>query len=94
LVVPGFHFPLLACDIDDIDVDLVSWRNPNSDATAKPYLAYDDYNLIFDVPYEGMDRSKNTERTEKSTSKKSQRVFSIVKHWPPEWALKTKDDRD
>jgi hypothetical protein len=73
-------------------VDLISWRNPNIDATREPYLAYDDYNLIFDVPHEGMNRCKNCDHTEMNTGdEKSKHIFSIVKHWPPEWALDKQD---
>ena len=36
-----FTFPLLVCDIDDVDVSLVGW-NPHPSS-------YDEYNLIFVV---------------------------------------------
>lgn len=94
MTVPGFHFPLLACDIDDIDVDLISWRNPNANNTSHPHLNYDDYNLIFDVPYEGMKRTKNvTSSTVKSPEHQdTHHVFSIVKQWRPEWAKTNQEE--
>ena len=90
LTISGFHFPLLTCDIDDIDVDLISWRNPNTNEHTNPHLSFDDYNLIFDVPYEGMKRSKNMEsRSDMSTEQEKIRpIFNVVKQWPPEWAQK------
>ena len=93
-VIPGFHFPLLACDIDDIDVDLISWRNPQGNNIEHPHLNYDDYNLIFDVPHEGMKRSINVaSSTVKSDEHDETRhIYSIVKQWPPEWAKKHPDD--
>ena len=39
-----FPFPLLACDIDDIDRGLIGWTDENR--------SYDFHNMIFDVPYE------------------------------------------
>eukprot|EP00804_Cyclotella_cryptica_P013338 CCRYP_005119-RB/>CCRYP_005119-RB protein AED:0.07 eAED:0.07 QI:209/1/1/1/0.77/0.7/10/1560/999 len=94
LVVPGFHFPLLACNIDDIDVKLISWRNPNAKDTSHPHLDYDDYNLIFDVPYNGMKRQKNVESsTVRSSQQEGSRcIFSIVKQWPPEWAQNKQEE--
>jgi hypothetical protein len=51
--LPSFPFPLLACDIDAIYQELIGW---NDEAKS-----YDHYNLIFDVPYEGMKRTKMIE---------------------------------
>ena len=88
LTVPGFHFPLLACDIDDIDVDLISWRNPNANNTTHPHLNYDDYNLIFDVPYDGQKRSKSVVSSSMKSKEQehTNHVFSITKQWRPQWA--------
>lgn len=47
--VSSSFFPLLACDVDDIDSSLIGWNDPGA--------SYDEYNLIFDVPYEGMRRT-------------------------------------
>ena len=59
--LPSFPFPFLACDIDDIYQELVGWTD-----SAK---SYDYYNLMFDVPYEGMRR---TERMNSNTRGKGQ----------------------
>lgn len=69
-------------------MDLISWRNPNANDTSQPHLNYDDYNLIFDIPHEGQNRSKNVESTTPKSSKQemAKPTFSIVKHWPPEWS--------
>ena len=47
---PGFPFPFLACDVDTIDQSLIGWNDPTR--------SYDYYNLMFDIPYEGMPRKK------------------------------------
>jgi len=98
---------MLACDVDGIDQNLIGWNDPSR--------SYDYHNLIFDVPWPGMKRSKriltNTRNTTsiaeqgdyESKVRKGVRqseqfkdgtsddsdgdfIFSIVKHWPPEWA--------
>lgn len=38
------------CDIDEIPQSLVGWNDP--------YSSYDQYNLIFDVPWDGLKRTK------------------------------------
>ena len=43
--VPGYAFPLLMCDIDDVGVDLIGWEDHFN-----PQNAYDMNNMIFDVP--------------------------------------------
>ena len=48
--LPNFSFPKLACDIDNIDQNLIGWNDVNK--------SYDYHNLIFDVPYEGMKKRK------------------------------------
>ena len=93
-------FPYLACNIDQLDQDLVGWNDPSR--------SYDYYNLIFDVPYAGMPRKKriegNTRNTNQiedqseyiinqsyragatpSTRSSSKPIFSIIKHYPPPW---------
>lgn len=49
--VPGFMFPLIACDINDIDGDHVYWRNPN-----RPH-GY--YSIVNDVPDTSDQRKMN-----------------------------------
>ena len=84
--IKGFPFPFLACDIDGIDHGLIGWedREHNHDA----------YNLIFDVPHQGLSRpkarAKDTadpsleERGDKSYSRP---IFSVIKHYPPKWQI-------
>lgn len=114
---PGFAFPFLACDVDHIDQELIGWNDPSH--------SYDYYNLIFDVPWEGMPRKKiitentrtttqisaqeefhaNSQRFIKKQVKNGQEtglevkasvrpIFSLIKHYPPEWAQKLQDDVD
>ena len=53
LEVAGFHFPFLACNIDDIDVRLIKWKDPNhKEENARQY---DEHNLIYDVSKERRD---------------------------------------
>ena len=51
LEVDGFHFPFLACDIDDIDVRLIEWKDPNHKHDDE-HRQYDEHNLIYDVTRE------------------------------------------
>ena len=68
----GFPFPFLACDIDRMDQDLIGWNDPTK--------SYDYYNLIFDVPWEGMPRKKiiegNTRNTEYITEQQDYKESS------------------
>ncbi|KAL7559514.1 hypothetical protein ACA910_010325 [Epithemia clementina (nom. ined.)] len=57
--LPSFPFPLVACDIDDLHKELIGWADETR--------SYDYYNLLFDVPYEGM---KRTERMDSNSRKK------------------------
>lgn len=52
LVVDGFHFPFLACDIDDVDANLIGWKDPNHKEENDIHRQYDEHNLIFDVSRE------------------------------------------
>eukprot|EP01082_Thalassiosira_pseudonana_P015471 g13944.t1.1.5e17418c g13944 g13944.t1 contig9:789813-792639(-) len=91
LTISGFHFPLLCCNIDDIDMGLISWRNPNAHNKQHPSRNYDEYNLIFDVPFKDLTRSRHETVIESNSSAGNGKpLFSIVKHWPPDWA-KAKD---
>ena len=42
VLVGGYEFPFLLCDIDNIGKDLLGWDDP--------YKSYDFWNLIYDVP--------------------------------------------
>ena len=90
----GFPFPFLACDINHIDQGLIGWTDPAHD--------YDFYNLIYDIPWEGMpqrggagldvlDENDETEGEQmQSVELKSRKrpIFSTVAHYPPPWKEK------
>jgi hypothetical protein len=60
--VLGYTFPLLMCDIDDIDIGLIGWEDPEN--------SYDMNNLIFDVPrMREYKKKKLIERLSKSGDK-------------------------
>jgi len=92
--VPGFHFPLLATNIDDIDVQLIGWKDPNRNNEIDPHRNYDNHNMIFDVPHETLHRSRNTalDSSKPREERKGRPIFSVVKHYPPEWALRLKEN--
>lgn len=98
LRVPGFHFPLLACDIDGIDVNLIGWRDPYTRRNvSRPHENYDDHNLIYDVPTHGMKRYRHAALEESSKTGsviENRPIFSIVKHWPPSWATKENSGKE
>ena len=97
-----FTFPLLVCDIDDVDISLVGW-NPHPSS-------YDEYNLIFECFEAKKRRAVNTsiKRKRGSTIGKtiadlisndndaktppSHKFFSIVKHWQPDWVMQDFED--
>ena len=54
--LPSFPFPLIACDIDDLYQELIGWTDTSR--------SYDFYNLMFDVPFDGM---KRTQRIDANT---------------------------
>ena len=82
---------LIACDIDHIHQDLVGWKDPDK--------SYNEYNLIFDVPFKNMKRSEkimeSTQNLAKIMDHKDFKVdnvemvrpiFSTIKQWPPTYA--------
>lgn len=86
---PSLAYPLIACDIDEIPQSLLGFHVPDE--------SIDNYNVIFDVPYEGMKRTKiqsstrevtllseheSYEVTTKYQSAVERPIFDIVKHWP------------
>jgi hypothetical protein len=86
LEVPSLGFPLLACNIDDIDVRLIGWKDPNR-SDENEHHRYDSRNIIFDVANEKLHRSRFG-TIEQSFDRKSDRpIFSLVKHYPPKWAV-------
>mmetsp|Transcript_29806 Transcript_29806/g.49189 ORF Transcript_29806/g.49189 Transcript_29806/m.49189 type:complete len:964 (-) Transcript_29806:41-2932(-) len=87
LYVPQFRlgalqFPVLACDVDDLNTNWVGWND-----VANP--SYDNHNLIFDVPHENMRRQKNQKITSavaddnavEASHLEAFPIFSIVKSW-------------
>mmetsp|Transcript_5812 Transcript_5812/g.13266 ORF Transcript_5812/g.13266 Transcript_5812/m.13266 type:complete len:1004 (-) Transcript_5812:1353-4364(-) len=90
----GFHFPLLACNIDDIDVKLIGWKDPNCRNKTNEHRNYDNHNLIFDVPHEKLHRSRHVprDRSKPREGGNDRPIFSVVKHYPPAWALRAKEN--
>lgn len=91
LVVSGFNFPLITCNVDDIDVGLIGWSDPNGQEE-KEHLNYDKHNLIYDVPHEILHRSRNV-AADHGGEKKGRPIFSVIKHYPPEWARQAKTNK-
>lgn len=90
LRVGSYAYPLLACDIDDVNQSLIGWNDPG--------VSYDAYNLIFDVSHDSLKRSTKLvgstrkwgklkdhdeykEKSDRDELKKVTPIFSIVKHW-------------
>ena len=91
----GFHFPLVISNIDDIDVDLMGWKDPNKHSQSHKHRNYDDHNLIFDVKHNDLGRERNMSATDAPDhavkNKGSRPIFSVIKHYPPEWAKRRKE---
>lgn len=84
---PSYAYPLLACDIDDIEERFIGWKDPDNN--------FDFHNLIYDVPYEGMKRSPQPTNKELSyaleqnvtigeLSSESKHIFDYMKYWKVE----------
>lgn len=74
---------------------MIGWQDPNRD--------YDYFNLLFDVPFEGMPRKRKKDRSEAwdevggagedaieqelDTKERSAPLFSIIKYYPPPWKV-------
>jgi len=84
----GYAFPFLACDVDGVDDDLIGWTDKHNPR--------DFHNIIYDMPYDGMKRQRGEEAkledsaSNQETKSKRRPIFSIVKHWDPEWAKNEK----
>jgi len=87
LYVPQFrlgalNYPVLACDIDEMNTDWIGWSDPSDPS-------YDKHNLIFDVPHENMKRQKMNTITKSNSEgngveaqdKAASPIFSIVMSW-------------
>lgn len=87
VIVNGFQFPFLLCDIDNVGDDLLSWDDP--------YNSYDFWNLIYDIPSVAQKKREERELTandayvgdhvidtvQLSSRTIDQKIFSIVKDW-------------
>jgi len=86
--VKGLQFPLLACDIDDIDSNLIYWEDDEN--------GFDFWNIIYDVSgYRGQKRSvfgdcdesdeesNGNDRYDHKKESSLGPVFSTVTHYPP-----------
>lgn len=80
--VGALNYPVLACDVDEVNTRWIGWSDPSDPS-------YDKHNLIFDVPYENMKRQKR-ETAKRSASggndvnsshREASPIFSIVKSW-------------
>jgi len=88
ITVPDMNYPLIICDIDNVDPGLVGWRDSRN--------GYDKHNMFFDLPREARMRrvrSVNEEGLPIDVANRdmfladeevtqSQKIFSVVKHWP------------
>uniref|UniRef100_A0A7S1GL09 Uncharacterized protein n=1 Tax=Cyclophora tenuis TaxID=216820 RepID=A0A7S1GL09_CYCTE len=80
--IGAFQYPVLACDVDDFVKTWIGWTDP-----AAP--SYDQHNLIFDVPTEGMrDKTQRGEDLAETVEDEIERsilerrpIYSIVKSW-------------
>ena len=92
MVGKGFQFPLLACDIDDINSDLIHWSDHKR--------GFDYWNVIYDVPgWPGQKRDRDHESVfsgeDTSESREGTPVFSIVAHYPPNYNTDSEiEDKD
>jgi hypothetical protein len=100
---PGFPFQFLACDIDQIDQSLIGWNDP---AHSYDYhnLMFD---VPWEGLPRKTKMDENTRTTTRiaaqdefqvgsthATSSSPRPIFSIIKHYPPDWAWKLQDMQD
>jgi len=86
--IGSYAYPLLACDIDDVDQTLIGWNDPGT--------SYDEYNMVFDVDHSsrkrkskiagstrfcGKLRSHTDYQRSDSHDENEKPIFSIVKQW-------------
>ena len=50
--IGAFQFPVLFCDVDDMNKEWIGWTDPEDET-------FDTHNLIFDVPFDRMKRQKS-----------------------------------
>lgn len=69
--VTGNPFPILLCDVDSINPELIGW--------ADPYSSYDRHNIIFDTPKVAqMKRTQNRGAFNGDSSSIGRRYFIII----------------
>jgi hypothetical protein len=87
---PALVYPLIACDIDEIKQSYLGFQVTEE--------SIDDYNLIFDIHYEGMKRVQKIKSVTEDVDmlcnhedyfianpngdEKKRHIHHIVKHWP------------
>mmetsp|Transcript_9358 Transcript_9358/g.14529 ORF Transcript_9358/g.14529 Transcript_9358/m.14529 type:complete len:216 (-) Transcript_9358:1844-2491(-) len=74
VTVPGFQFPLLACDVSGLNEGLIGWNDPYE------AFPYDKHNLIFDVS--ALVKRKDRASISGDAFEESP-AFSVIKHYPP-----------
>lgn len=79
--VPQLTFPLIACDVSDIDDGLIGWSDPLHSHTY--------HNIIFDIPALSKGTIKKVgERLKRRSildpNAPPTPIFSVISHWPPE----------
>lgn len=83
-----YPFPFLAANVDDLDERLLGFTDKDN--------SVDHHNMVFDVPYPGMHRTKRMSPDQPappqsetpvadSQSEDQQPIFGVVKHYPPPW---------
>lgn len=84
---PSLAFPLIICNIDEVPLHLLDFQLPEG--------SIDELNVMFDVPYEGMKRTRMIESSTKHSKTISEHdeyqvddpdakeppIFDIVKYW-------------
>lgn len=88
ILIGSYAFPLLACNIDDVDQKYIGWNDPGT--------SYDEYNMLFDIKYSGLKRSEKIAgstrhydkihnhknfRDSDNADKTSKPIYSIVKQY-------------
>mmetsp|Transcript_12868 Transcript_12868/g.19940 ORF Transcript_12868/g.19940 Transcript_12868/m.19940 type:complete len:954 (+) Transcript_12868:123-2984(+) len=69
----ALQFPILACDVDHVNNEWIGWNDE-----ADP--SFDNHNVIFDIPYEGLSRNKHESPGNIELDYTSP-IFSLVKSW-------------
>ena len=95
--VSDINYPLIICDIDSVHPHLVGWRDARN--------GFDKHNMYFDLPRMGGMRRVRQVNEEgqpmdvvnydiflaSEGGTQSQKIFSLIKHWPMNVALADED---